>query len=90
MVSDLLYLFQEFETESMLSLEWVDVVQLRQLHINDPDVQSLWRLAVEILEEEKGTCLFKKYEVLWRRWRPPHVSADEGMWDCHQIVMPEV
>lgn len=69
-----------------LSLENVDISKLRCLQDEDSDIQSLRSQVVE----EKGTCFYEGDGVLWRIWRPPHVSVDEEMKDFHQIIVPRV
>lgn len=55
-------LFQESETEKFLPLERIDVAQIRQLQIDDLDVQSLRSPAVETLEREKEFVCTKRME----------------------------
>lgn len=73
-----------------VAIDNVDVNQFRDLQAHDSEIQKLRSLAVESLEEKKGTCFFIGDDVLWRRWRPPHVHVDGEMWDCFQIVVPGV
>lgn len=72
-----------------IPIDGVDVGELRKLQEEDPEIQKLRELAIENCEVEKGTCYYLKEGVLWRRWRPPHVEVDDGMWDVNQIVVPK-
>ena len=69
----------------------VTVEQLRVFQETDPKIYPLRRVAVQESEcdQEKGECFYLKNDVLWRRWRPPHVEVDDGMWDTHQIIIPQ-
>ncbi|KAK3878761.1 hypothetical protein Pcinc_016573 [Petrolisthes cinctipes] len=82
-------LFSDTSSEQ-LALECVDVDRFKDLQGSDPGIQELRSLAVENMGEEKGSCLYEKDGVLYRRWRPPHTSVDEGLRDVHQLVVPSV
>lgn len=59
----------------------------KSLQVSDPYIQELRSLAVENVEEERGSCLYEEDGGLYRRWRPPHTSVDEGLRDIKQLVV---
>lgn len=77
------------ENTPEVDLEGIDCEKLMAMQSEDPDVEKLKSLAVDSLDEEKGTCYYIKDDVLWRRWRPPNVNPSDGIWDYHQIVVPK-
>lgn len=73
----------------VVALEAVDPQRLKQLQAEDPEIEKLKLIAVDSFEKEKGVCFYMKDGVLWRRWRPPYVNTDDGVWDYHQVVVPK-
>ncbi|MPC29412.1 uncharacterized protein E2C01_022643 [Portunus trituberculatus] len=78
------------EDSPPVSLEEVDMERFRRIQREDPEIEKLCVTAAENLEEEKGTCLYLRDGIPWRRWRPLHRNPDSGMWDVHQLVVPKV
>ena len=73
----------------VVALETVDPHKLKQLQTEDAEIEKLKLIAVDSFDKEKGVCFYIKDGVLWRRWRPPCVNVDNGVWDYHQIVVPK-
>ncbi|MPC26623.1 hypothetical protein E2C01_019770 [Portunus trituberculatus] len=64
---------------------------LMKLQGRDEDDKRLSACAVreEDVERELGDCFYLKDKVLWRRWRLPHLQDEHGVWDVHQVVVPQ-
>lgn len=69
----------------------IDLSKFKELQLNDPQIAPLRNIAGDenLCQNESGVVFYEKCGVLWRRYRPPHVNVDDGVWDSHQIVVPQ-
>ena len=84
-------LAQLFEPPLPTPFNDIDLSKFRELQLNDPQIVPLRNVAVDenLCEDESGVVFYVKCGVLWRRYRPPHVNVDDGVWDSHQLVVPQ-
>ena len=84
-------LAQMFEPPLPTPFNDIGLSKFRELQLSDPQLTPLRNIAVDedVCQNESGVVFYVKNGLLWRRYRPLHVNVDDGVWDSHQLVVPQ-